>query len=51
MKLVSDLLDGLVVYLSTISYFATPDLGELLSKHGAIVALNINARVRNIWHK
>lgn len=46
MKLLSDLLDTYVVYISKSSHFATADLGRLLAQHGAIVSLTVNSRVR-----
>lgn len=46
MKLLSELLDGCVVYLSQSSHFVTPDFGRVLAQNGAIVSLTINARVR-----
>lgn len=47
MRLVSNLLDGLIVYLSRSCAFKTPALDQLLAQHGAVVALHVNSRVHN----
>lgn len=44
MKLESSLLQGLFVYVSK-GLTVDPTFGSLLSKHGAVVSLNLNKRV------
>lgn len=57
MRLLSELLDGLTVYISESSVFKTEDLGKLLAQHGAVVSLHVNSRVCqhlksiNLWLK
>jgi hypothetical protein len=47
MKPVSDLFDGIVVFISPGATLKNPNVGELIVKRGGLVVENVNARVRD----